>query len=160
MAAVVTACSSPSSRVVVVPGQVVVDGGSTFRTKDHNAIEVTVVRSLEAATGTGIALLHDMDLDTARRSPLVRVAAARAWLEIADRLKTEPHQAYVAARRGVDELGQLYLEKRVLDDTGNYLLGAEDAAQRGNEAGAVITVEKVIRSRIALYVRGYRGLVE
>jgi len=155
----VTACSAPP-HVVVVPGQVVVDGNTTFRTKDQNRIEVTVLRAFESASGTGVATFHDMDLETARRSPLVRVAVGRAWLDLTSHLGAEAHQAVLACHRALDELGQLYLTKRVFDDSEQYLQIAEDAVAHGNEPGSIPTFEKVIRWRIALYLRGYRGLVE
>src|SRR5882672_2052759 len=67
---------------VLAPGQVVVAGDTTFRGRDGDAIEVTTARRLDGHDATGVATLHGMSLDAARRSPLVNVAAARAWLAI------------------------------------------------------------------------------
>jgi hypothetical protein len=149
---------------VVAPGQVVVDGDSTFRTREGNAIDVSVVRHFGGRDATGVATLRGMTLEDAQRSPLVRVAAGRAWLAIQQALATEPNTAYDAGQRGLEELGTDYRGKRngknVIDDTGQAVRIAESAAGRGDFPTAAAKLGEVLQARLELYVRAFEGKVE
>ncbi|NVB82336.1 MAG: hypothetical protein HOV81_28410 [Kofleriaceae bacterium] len=149
---------------MVTPGQVVVAGDTTFRTHENNAIEVSVVRRHGGKEATGIATLHDVALDAAQNSPLVGVAAGRAWLSLEHALTSEPAAAYEAARKGVDELGTAYRMKRegkhVIDDTGSTLKLAEMSAAQGDLGRAAAQTADVLASRIEMYLRVFKGSVE
>ncbi len=149
----------------MTPGQVVVAGDTTFRTGEGNAIEVAVVRRFNDRDATGVATLRGLTLDEAQRSPLVHVAAARAWLSLQQALAADPEAAYDAARRGIEELGTEYRYsprdgRNVIDDTGHSIRLAEMAAERGDKAAAAAELGEVLRTRIELYVRAYRGRLE
>ena len=149
---------------MVAPGQVVVDGDTTFRTREANAIEVSVVRRFDDRHATGVATLHGVTLQDARRSPLVRVAVGRAWLAIQGALASEPAVAYDAARRGLDDVGTEYRGRRkdrnLIDDTGQAIRIAESMAQRGDLTGAAAKLGEVLQTRVELYLRAFEGQVE
>jgi len=161
--ATVAACSG-TNKSVVTPGQVVVAGDTTFRTHEGNAIEVRVVRKHAGKEATGVATLHDMTLDAAQHSPLIGVAAGRAWLSIKNELASDPSAAYEASRNGIDELGTAYRAKRdgkhVVDDTGNTLKLAEMSAAKGEMARAADETAGVLQLRIDTYLRVFKGSVE
>jgi hypothetical protein len=163
LAFALAACSG-TSKPVVTPGQVVVACDTTFRTHENNAIEVSVVRKHGGKEATGVATLHDMALDAAQKSPLVGVAAGRAWLSLENALASEPAAAYEAARKGIDELGTAYRTKRdgkhVTDDTGSTLKLAEMSAAQGDLARAAEQTADVLESRIETYLRVFKGSVE
>ena len=155
----VVGCSQPA--VLVTPGQVVVAGDTTFRTHEHDTIDVTTRRLFEDVSGTGSVRLHGLDLDTAKRSIWVRIAGARAWLAIASQL--EPQRAYAACRRGLDELGSMFDLPRkpmIMDDTGNYIHIADDLASRSDFKPAADELVKVIQTRIVIYVKKAAGTAE
>lgn len=133
----IAACADPPKRLVE-PGQVTVVGDSTFTTGDHNTIVVTTRRTLDDASATGSVTLHDLDLDGAKRSVLLRIAAGRAWLAIAHQL-ADPQRAYDAAKRGVDELGSMLEvthKRHIIDDTQMHVHIAEDNAAHGDYQAA------------------------
>jgi len=148
---------------VVAPGQVVVAGDTTFRTHENGAIEVSVKRSLQTHDATGTATIHGLGLDEAQHSGLVHVAAGRAWLAIAAALADDPAAAYEAAQRGIADLGTDYRGAKghhIMDDSGNTIVLAKMAAEKGDHAGAAQTLTKVLNDRVALYLRAYAGSVE
>lgn len=155
LVALLAACSSPARPAVVPPGQVAVVGDSVFRTGLGGAIAVTVTRSFEGQSASGAATLLAMDLETAKQSVLVRVAAARAWLAIADALAGDPPRRYAAVQRAVDELGTEYRKARptLIDDTGKHLQLARILADQGDPAGAADEARRTVQSRLALYHR-------
>jgi len=143
---------------------VIVDGDTTFRTREGNAIDVSVARRFGGRDATGVATLRGMTLDEAQRSPLVHVATGRAWLAIQQALAPEPNTAYDAGRRGIEELGTDYRGRRngknVIDDTGQTVRIAESAADRGDFATAAAKLAEVLQARLELYVRAFEGKVE
>jgi hypothetical protein len=150
---------------VVKPGQVIVSGDTTFRTRERNAIEVATVRRFNDRDATGLATLHGLTLDDAQRSPLVHVAAGRAWLSLHEAFASEPQLAYETAHRGIDELGTAYRDRprdghNLIDDTGQAIRLSELAANVGDLAAAAAEMGEVLKTRIELYVRAYRGTVE
>ena len=147
----------------VAPGQVVVAGDTTLRTREHNAIEVTVKRSFRTHDATGTAILHGLTLDEAQHAALVGVAAARAWLTIEAALASDPTAAYEAAQRGIADLGTDYRSAKghhIMDDSGNTIVNAKVSAEKGDLAGAAQTMTKVLNDRVALYLRAFDGAVE
>jgi hypothetical protein len=161
----VGAACSGGKGPVVAPGQIVVDGDTTFRTREADAIDVLVVRRFSDREATGVATLHGMTLDDARRSDLIRIAAARAWLSLGQALTDDAAAAYEATGRGIDELGTGYRAvkrdgKHVIDDTGSKLKLAEMSAAQGDVSRAAADAADVLRSRIAIYVRVSSGSVE
>ena len=148
---------------VVAPGQVVVAGDTTFRTRENSAIDVSVKRTFQTHEATGTATLHGLTLDEAQHSGLVHVAAGRAWLAIADALADDPAAAYEAAQRGIADLGTDYRGAKghhFMDDSGNMIVLAKMAAEQGDQAGAAQTLTKVLGDRVALYLRAFAGKVE
>ena len=149
---------------MVAPGQEVVDGDTVFRTREANAIDVSVVRRFGGRDATGAATLHGMSLDDARRSPLVRVAVGRAWLALHGALASEPNVAYDCAGRALDEVGTDYPKRRdgrnLVDDTGHAIRIARSMAERGDVAGASAELGEVLKSRVELYIRASDGKVE
>lgn len=157
LAVLLVACSGPV-RPAVTPGQVAVVGDATFRARDDGRISVTVTRRFEAHTASGTAVLEGMDLETATRSVLVRVAAARAWLAITEALGSEPARRYLAAQRAVDELGTEYRRAHpsLIDDTGKHLQMAHVLLQQGDQAAAADELVRAVQSRLDLYLRCFR----
>ena len=80
-------CSGAApTKAVAVPGQVAVLGDATFRTRADGGVDVTVVRTFENGTGTGVATLRTMDLPTAEHCKrcvnhtwLRQLRAPRLW---------------------------------------------------------------------------------
>jgi len=150
---------------IVQPGQIVVDGDTRFQTREGNAIEVTTIRRLHGHEATGAATLHGLALDDARRSPLARVAAGRAWHAIASALAAQPAAAYDAARKGIAELGTAYRSAprghhNVIDDTGSTLRLAERAAAQGDVATAARLAGETLQLRLDAYQRVFRDALE
>lgn len=87
-----------------------------------------------------------------------RAAAARAWLSVARTLQAAGagEEAYVAARSGIEELGDAYVDPEVDDDTTMKLLAAEDAHDRGLDHAASAIV-RVLENRLAVFVEGRKG---
>ena len=160
----IAACSGPTMAPVERPGQVVVSGDTTFRTREGGAIDVSVKRAFRDHDATGTATLRGMTMAAAQRSALVGVAAARAWISIVEALGPEPAAAYEAARNGVDELGTEYRggggSRHIIDDTGHAILHASVAAEAGDHASAAAEVTEVLRERVAIYLRVFKGDVE
>lgn len=145
---------------VAVPGQVVVVGDATFRTRVDGGIDVTVVRSFENGTGSGVATLRAMDLPTAERSPLVRVAIGRAWMQVVDAL--DPKRRYDAIKRAIEEVGTDYRKARpnLIDDTSKHLNIAKVLIDQGDAEGAGAEAIETLRARIGIYLRTFHGQVE
>jgi hypothetical protein len=142
--------------------EVVVAHGMTFRARDGGAVDVSVTRAFAGQTATGAATLRGVDLEAAKRSRLTRVAVARAWLRLAALYADEPRTISEIARRGLDELGTDYRfkKRRIIDDTDNTLHIADELAAKGEEALAAQSRLRVLRSRVEIYLRYYRGQIE
>jgi len=162
---VLTVACSGTTTPVVTPGQVVIVGDTTFRTREGGVIDVSVHRTFREHDATGTAALHGMALEAAQRSALVGVATARAWLSIVAALAaTDAPATYEAAQRGIDELGTMYRgangSRHIIDDTGHAILLARMAADRGDHVGAGEALTKVLRDRVEIYLRTFQGTVE
>lgn len=165
LAAACAVCCGGDRAPLNRPGQVVVIGDTSFRTRDERAIDVTVVRTFQGHQATGVATLHELTLDAAQRSSLVRVAAARAWLSFYGVLASEPSAAYEAMQRGIDELGTEYRSttrrgRQLIDDTGQIIRLAQIRAQRGDMADAASELFKVLQSRVAMSLRVFKGSID
>jgi hypothetical protein len=127
-------------------------------------VPVTVEREWEGHHASGSATLKGMTPDAAQRSPLARVAAARAWLAILDELADEPVAAYGAAKHALDELGTDYRGKHdgklVTDDTGSTLRLAGMAADKGGVAEAAKMARRVLEQRLDMYLHVFANSVE
>ncbi len=160
---IATACSGSTMTPNTTPGQVAIVGDSTFRTRDAGSIDVNVKRRFAAHEASGSAVLHNMTLDVAQTSPLVGVAATRAWLSI-ENVVVEPTEAYEVAQRAIDELGTAYRDvkgpKHVIDDTGNSIVFAKTLAAKGDYATAAKELTSVVRDRLAMYLRVFSKDVE
>jgi hypothetical protein len=93
-------------------------------------------------------------------SPHTRLAAARAWLAIAEALSATPAGAYQAAVRGVQELGPDYAGRHVRDETTTKELFAKEDFEAGREAHAAEVMMRILGSRIKMYARKYASEVE
>jgi hypothetical protein len=146
------------------PGHIVTVGTATFRTRDGAVIDVGVERAFRDHSATGRATLHGFTVEAAEHSTLVSVATGRAWLTLATALVNDPMAAYEAAQHGIDELGTSYRDvkgsRHVIDDTGQDIILAKMAAERGEYAAAAETMLKVLHTRIDIYVRTFVGSVE
>jgi hypothetical protein len=164
LAAFLAACGGPTQPPPMRAGQVVVAGDLTLRTRAAGAIEVSVRRAFREQTATGMATVHGLTLDAAQRSPLIGIAATRAWLTIIAALADDPAAASEAAERGLDDLGVAYRggcgTHHVIDDSGLDVLRARQEAKRGNPAGAAAGLTTVLRTRLDRYLRLCRELVE
>jgi hypothetical protein len=123
---------------------------------------VTVTRELGAVPGIGHVLVRTGDRTTAVHSPHLRLAGARAWLEVARALQTESkfEDASTAATRGIVELGPDYRPQHTEDDTALGLHAADDAAQHGRTGEATGQRIGILGSRIELYVKRYIDTVK
>ena len=157
LAVLLAACPGPV-KPSVTPGQVAVVGDASFRARNDGGISVTVTHTFEGHTASGTAVLEGMDLETAKRSVLVRVAGARAWLAITEALGSDPARRYLAAQRAVDELGTEYRKARptLIDDTGKHLQLALVLVEQGDQAAAADELVHAVESRLALYLRCFR----
>lgn len=144
----------------VVPLRLVVVGDATFRTRADGGVDVTIVRTFETSTGSGVATLRAMDLAAAERSQLVRVATGRAWMQIVAGL--DEGRRYDAIVQAIDEVGTEYRRARpnLIDDTSKHLDIAQVLRDQGDLAGAGAEALSTLRARIALYLRTFRGQVE
>jgi hypothetical protein len=159
LAMTISAACGSHDRPVVRPGQTITVGDTTFRTHEGDRIEVSIVRTFHDQHATGVAMLHGVSLEAAQRSPLVRVAIARAWLSIAQTLATEPAAAYEAARRGIDELRTEYRKAGIIDDTGQWIRLAEMAANADDIGTAASQLIKALRERVDLYLHVFHDSV-
>jgi hypothetical protein len=93
-------------------------------------------------------------------SPHTKLAAARAWLVVAEALMPTPDASYQAALRGTTELGPDYAGRHVRDDSNLTELSAQEAFAEGRDDSAAGLMVRVLRSRIKMYVRKYASEVE
>jgi hypothetical protein len=87
-----------------------------------------------------------------------RAALARAWLALAEDLAGSATEADVAARRGLDELGEDYLDPddtSTVDDTGMKVLGA-DKASEPTQAAALLA--GALEARLQMYAWRHEDL--
>lgn len=140
--------------------RIAVVGDATFRTRADGGVDVTVVRTFETSTGSGVATLRSMDLATAEHSQLVRVATGRAWIAVVASLAEG--RRYDAIKQAIEEVGAEYRKARpnLIDDTSKHLDMAQVLSDRGDLAGAGAEAISTLRARIALYLRTFRGQVE
>ena len=146
-------CSAPA-KPSVTPGQVISLEDGTLTTRDAQSIEITVHRAFAQHQANGSIVLKDLTVDEARRSPLGRVARGRAWLQIVHAIEV-PEQGYLAAMRGLDDMGTEYLhvKKPMHDDTGMHVKLAKIAAEEhGDYPTALSDLERVYESRIRAYL--------
>ncbi|MEO8845076.1 MAG: hypothetical protein ABI591_22805 [Kofleriaceae bacterium] len=101
-----------------------------------------------------------MDLPTAERSPLVRVAIGRAWMQVVDAL--DPKRRYDAIKRAIEEVGTDYRKARpnLIDDTSKHLNIAKVLIDQGDAEGAGAEAIETLRARIGIYLRTFHGQVE
>ena len=92
-------------------------------------------------------------------SPHTRLAAARAWLAIAEKLSSTSADAYQAAVRGASELGPDYAARGVREETHVKELAATYEFDAGNDQRAADLMLRVLRSRIAMYQHRYAAEV-
>ena len=127
-------------------------------------VPITVEREWEGHHASGSATLRGMTSDDAQKSPLARVAAARAWLRILDQLADQPVAAYGGAKHALDELGTDYRGKHngklVTDDTGSTLRLAGMAADKGDIAEAAKMARDVLEQRLDMYLHVFANSVE
>lgn len=152
----VVACSPPARAPRAE--QLVAVGDTTFHMRSDGSVDVTVTRASGDARGPGRVTLVHGDLDEARQSPHLRLAGARAWLGIAERLAGTPLLAYQAAHRGIDELGAEYARRGTADDTGSFILLAGTVIDTAPARAAALVVG-VLTERIRLYVRRHHPRV-
>ena len=88
-----------------------------------------------------------------------RLAAARAWLALGERL-SDPAEALAAARSGLEELGRDYASRRTKDDTALKLALADDQLAGGDvESAAAITL-RTLETRTELYMDLHADAIE
>jgi hypothetical protein len=154
----VAACPGPR-KVTVDPGQVITLGDTVLRTRDGDVIDVAATRDAAGHEKIGTAQLVGVALEEAKTSPLLGVAAARAWLAVvAEVAATDPEAAYRAGLRGIEELGTGYRSRgsrHVMDDTGNDLRFAKSDADAGDFGAAAERVRGVLNERVEIYLRVY-----
>jgi len=157
LAVSLAACSSPA-RSGLTPGQVVVVGDTEFRVRMDGRIAVTVTLTFQGHAASGTALLEHMDMEAAKRSVLLRVAGARAWLAIVQAVGSDPSRRYLAAQHAVDELGTEYRKAgpNIIDDTDKHLQIAHFYAERGDQAAAADELVRVVQARLGLYQRYFQ----
>lgn len=153
----IVACSQPARAPRA--DQIVMVDDKTFHVRAGGDVEVTVTRAFGDTRGSGSVTLVRADLDGARRSPHLRVAGARAWLDIAKTLTGRPQLAYQAAHRGIDELGTEYARRGLVDDTGNFVLMARTEID-SNPPHAASLVLRVLATRIRLYLQRHHPRVQ
>jgi hypothetical protein len=148
------------ARPNVDPLRVDVVGDATFRARADGGVDVTVVRTFETSTGSGVATLRAVDLAAAEHSQLVRVATGRAWIQVVGKL--EEGRRYEAIKQAVEEVGTEYRKVRpnLIDDTSKHLTMAQVLSDQGDAAGAGAEAIATLRARLALYLRTFPGQVE
>ena len=146
---VMVACSMPT-KPSITPGQVIAPDDGTLTTRADQLIEITVRRAFASHEAEGTVVIKNLTVDEARRSPLGRVARGRAWLQIVHAIEA-PEQGYVAAMRGLDDMGTEYLhvKKPMFDDTGMHVKLAK-----------IATEEHAIRSRTSRGTRERLSLLD
>jgi hypothetical protein len=160
--ALLMASCHPSPLIVRAPhgGRFDVTAAS-FQALDNQRVAVSVTRAMGQQSKTGVVILRRTPMSEAEHSVLVRIAAARAWLMLCHS-DIDPVQAWVAAQRGVAELGVEYLftKRRIHDDTSNDVHIAELFESRGDLAGATQRMSDVLKKRIMMYARVFSDQVE
>lgn len=154
MALIVLASCSSAVKPSIRPGQVFALDDGTLTTRADQSIEITVHRAFAAHEADGTVVTKNLTVDEARRSPLGRVARGRAWLQIVHSIDG-PEQGYVAAMRGLDDMGTEYLhvKKPMFDDTGMRVRLAKIAAEEhADYTTALRDLERVYDSRIHAYL--------
>lgn len=121
---------------------------------DDGQAAVREERALANTAGAGTVLLGEGE---AVQDVHRRVAAAKAWLDVAQQTHTAGRggDAYEAARRGLAELGEDYadLDLDVEDDTGLKLAAAEYAHSEHAEY-APTAMMRVLEDRIGIVETG------
>ena len=146
-------CSAPAGPRIAPVRTISLEDG-TLTAREDQLIEITVHRVFAEHEANGSVILEGLTVDEARRSPLGRVARGRAWLQIVHAIEG-PEQGYVAAMRGLEDMGTEYLQvnKPMLDDTGMHVKVAKIAAEEhGDYATALGDLERVYESRIHAYL--------
>lgn len=125
--------------------------------------DISVRKDHAGHVGVGHATLLGEGAKTERdTSPHRRLAAARAWLAIAEELEAlgQFADAYAAALNGIVEFGDEYRTRTLKDDTSLALKIAESEAADGAHDVAAREAISVLGQRVQLYARKYRGVAE
>lgn len=146
-----SACCRRATPHAITAERIVVDD-DTYRAARTGGVIVLVRRELGDVVGLGDAQLVSPTVEAAQQTPHVRLAGARAWLSISQ--VAPPEAAYVAAQRGIQELGEDYARRGAHDDTGNYVKMAEFNLGR-DPAQAARTLRRALEDRIQLYLKRY-----
>lgn len=155
------AADRPLSSSGTTAETVTVDGDLLIRTISDATLEVIVHRSHAGKTAPGAIRVHRATRDSIRSSPHLHFAGARAWQALASMPELPAEARYIAARNGVDELGDRYRVRKIIDDTSSMLLLAREEAKEPTMLDkAAERVRHVLASRLRLYARAYRGDVE
>lgn len=145
-------CCRRAAPQAIAAERIVVVGGATYRTARAGGVIVLVRRELGDVAGLGDAQLAGPTIEAAQRTPHARLAGARAWLSVSQ--LAPPDAAYLAAQRGIQELGDDYAQRGTHDDTGNYVKMAELDLGR-DPARAARTLRRALEDRIRLYTKRY-----
>lgn len=125
--------------------------------------DISVRKDHAGHVGVGHATLLGEAAKTDRdSSPHRRLAAARAWLALAEELEALAQfaDAYAAALNGIAELGDEYRTRTLKDDTSLALKIAEREAADGAHDAAAREAITVLDERVQLYARKFRGIAE
>ena len=134
--------------------------------------DISVRKDHAGHVGVGHATLLGEAAKTERdSSPHRRLAAARAWLALAEELEeleelealealAQFADAYAAALNGIAELGDEYRTRTLKDDTSLALKIAEREAADGAHDTAARGAITVLDERVQLYARKFRGIAE
>jgi hypothetical protein len=117
---------------------------------------VSVSRSYNDVTQSGEMVAHT----EAAKTTHARLAAARAWLAIANALAATPAGSYQAASQGIKELGEDYAKPGTMDETNVKRKLAEQKFSEGDDQLAAEIMTGILGSRIRMYVRRYQPDVE
>lgn len=159
---VCAACSTARPPVPRMQTQVI--EGATF-TATGDVFEVRVVKHWQGRDATGIARLHGV-FAFDQMAGLVAIAGTRAWLTLTS-ATDDPRVKYEGLRRALDELGTEYRyryragrRQTLNDDTGPRLLLAAGLARGGDFAGASELAERMLRTRLQVYVQRFAGAID
>ena len=75
-------------------------------------------------------------------------------------LKKDYEQAFINCDQGIEQLGKAYTSQNVLDDTGQALVLAESSAKDGNYKTAASASCRSLKTRIALYKRKFKDVID
>lgn len=117
---------------------------------------VSVTRSYNEASASGDMIAHS----EAAKVTHQKLAAARAWLAIANMLAPTPAGAYQAAVQGIKELGEDYAKPGTMDETNVKRMLAERTFSEGDDQRAAEIMTSILGSRIRMYARRYQADVE